>query len=203
MKALQLMWFALAASAVRAETLYVTEKLEVGVYGQATLDGDRIAVVRSADAVEVVNREGAAAMVRLNDGTEGWIDASYLEADLPLASQLESLTADNERLRAAARADARSGAEVKTLQSRNVLLQTELAAAQRDLETLQAKAAPRAARPDDEIPVEAARPPDHARLFSVLWTIAGLAAAVALGFWWGYSALERRVRRKYGGLKVY
>jgi hypothetical protein len=27
--------------------------------------------------------------------------------------------------------------------------------------------------------------------------------ALALGFWWGYRSLEQRVRRKYGGLKVY
>jgi hypothetical protein len=33
--------------------------------------------------------------------------------------------------------------------------------------------------------------------------VGGAAAALALGFWWGYSTLERRVRRKYGGLKVY
>ncbi len=203
MKALHLMWLALAAAAVPAETLYVSEKLEVAVYGQPTLDGDRIAVLRSADAVDVVNREGEAAQVRLNDGTEGWVDVSYLTVELPLASQLESLTEENERLRATARANAGAGAQSKTLQSRNAQLETELATAQRDLEALRAKAASPATRPDDEIPVEVARPQNYASLFSVLWMIAGVAAALGLGFWWGYSTLERRVRRKYGGLKVY
>lgn len=203
MRALQLLWLALAAVAARAETLYVTEKLNVGIYAQPTLEGDRIAVVRSADAVEKVGQEGKAARVRLNGGIEGWIDASYLEATLPLSSQLESLAAENARLRAAARAGAGAGTELKTLQSRNAQLQTELANAQRELEALQTKSAAPVTRPDDEIPVEPARPPDRAGLFSALWITAGVAASLALGFWWGYSTLERRVRRKYGGLKVY
>lgn len=192
-----------AVVAARAETLYVTERFDVGVYAQPSLAGDRTAVVRSADAVEVVGREGEAARVRLSDGTEGWIAVSYLEATLPLAAQLESLTAENARLRAAARAETGVATELKTLQERNARLQTELASAQRELEALQARAAEPVARPDDEIPVEPARPPERAGLFTALWTTAGVLAALALGFWWGYHTLERRVRRKYGGLKVY
>lgn len=202
-RALQLAWLVLAAVAVRAETLYVTESIDVGIYGQPTLEGDRVAVVRSAQALEVVGREGDAAQVRLRDGTEGWIAASYLEATLPLAAQLESISTENARLRAAARAEATTATEVKTLQGRNEQLRSELASAQRELEALQARAAASVPRPDDEIPVEPARPPDRAGLFSVLWTTAGIIAALALGFWWGYGTLERRVRRKYGGLKVY
>ncbi len=203
MKRLPLCWLLLAGLAAQAQTLYVTDKLEVGVYAQPSLEGDRIAVLRSADAVELVSREGEAAMVRLSDGTEGWVAGSYLEVEVPSAGQLEALTAENERLRASTRADAAAGAEVKTLKERNAQLQSELASAQRDLDALQARGAAPISRPEDEIPVETARPADSARLLATLGIIASGAATLALGFWWGYRTLERRVRRKYGGLKVY
>jgi hypothetical protein len=194
----------LAAFAAQAQTLYVTDRVEAGVYAQPTLEGDRIRVLESGDAVELVSREGDTAHVRLEDGSEGWIAGSYLVVDIPPVRQLQALTAENERLRAAARTDTTANAEVKTLKDRNAQLQSELAAAQRDLNALQTKpASPAATRPDDEIPVETVRPASRSRLFSMLAIVAGGAATLALGFWWGYSTLERRVRRKYGGLKVY
>jgi ferric-dicitrate binding protein FerR (iron transport regulator) len=124
--------------------------------------------------------------------------------DIPATRQLQALTAENERLRASARTDPAASGELKALKDRNAQLQADLAAAQRDLDAVQAKtAAPAAARPDDEIPVETLRPANRSRLFSILALVTGAAAALAIGFWWGYSTLERRVRRKYGGLKVY
>jgi hypothetical protein len=35
-----------------------------------------------------------------------------------------------------------------------------------------------------------------------IWAVAML-AALAVGFWLGYTVLARRVRRKFGGIKVY
>ncbi len=194
----------LAAFAAQAQTLYVTDKVEVGVYVEPTLEGDRVRLLESGDAVELVRREGDNALVRLEDGSEGWVAGSYLVVDIPPVRQLQALTAENERLRAAPRPDAAAGAEVKTLKDRNAQLQAELTAAQRELDAVQARtAAPTATRPDDEIPVEVARPPARGPLYTTLAIIAGGAATLGLGFWWGYSTLERRVRRKYGGLKVY
>ena len=203
MKALHAALLALAAFPVAAQTYYVTEKLEVGVYAQPSLDGDRIATVHSADAVELINREGEAAMVRLNDGSEGWISAAYLEVNPPLAAELETLTAENERLRAAERAEKGAGADVKNLRSRNSELENELARARREVAALQARTTASATQPEDEIPVEPARPADNSRAYLALWIAVAVAAALALGFWSGYRTLEQRVRRKYGGLKVY
>jgi uncharacterized protein YgiM (DUF1202 family) len=206
MRGLSLAGLLLAAFAAHAQTLYVTDKVEAAVYAQPTLDGDRVRLLESGDAVEQVSREGDTVRVRLEDGSEGWIAGSYLVADIPATRQLQSLTAENERLRSSARSDTTATAEMKTLKDRNAQLQSELAAAQRDLNALQARSpasAASAARPDDEVPVEVARPPARSSLYLTLAILAGGAATLALGFWWGYSTLERRVRRKYGGLKVY
>jgi ferric-dicitrate binding protein FerR (iron transport regulator) len=194
----------LVGLAAQGQTLYVTDKLQAVVYAQPSLEGDQVRILESGDAVELVSREGDNARIRLDDGSEGWIAGSYLVVDIPATRQLQALTAENERLRASARTDPAAGAELKSLKDRNAQLQAELAAAQRDLDAAQAKpAAPAAARPDDEIPVDTVRPASRSRLFSILALVVGAAAALALGFWWGYSTLERRVRRKYGGLKVY
>jgi uncharacterized protein YgiM (DUF1202 family) len=203
MKSLFAVLLLLAALPAMAQTYYITERLEVGVFAQSTLEGDRIALLHSADAVEVIGREGNAAMVRLGDGSEGWVSSSYLDTDPPLASRLETLTAENDRLRAAARAETGAGTELKNLQSRNSELEKQLASARREVDVLQAKTTAPTAKRDDEIPVETVRPPSNSRAYLIAWIVAGIALALALGFWWGYRTLEQRVRRKYGGLKVY
>lgn len=203
MKALCALLLALVAFPATAQTYYVTERLELGVFAQPTLDGDRIALLHSADAVEVIGREGNAVMVRLGDGSEGWINASYLDSDPPLASRLETLTAENDRLRAAARAETGAGTELKNLQGRNAELEKQLASARREVDALQAKSAAPLAKRDDEVPVETVRPASNERAYLVVGVITSIALALALGFWWGYRTLEQRVRRKYGGLKVY
>ena len=204
MRMLALPALLLAALAAQGQTLYVTDKVQAVVYAQPSLEGNQVRILESGDAVELVSREGDNAQVRLDDGSEGWIAGSYLVADIPAARQLQALTAENERLRASARTDSAASGELKTLKDRNAQLQADLAAAQRDLAAVQPKTtAPAVDRPDDEIPVETLRPANRSRLFSILALVAGAAAALAVGFWWGYRTLERRVRRKYGGLKVY
>jgi ferric-dicitrate binding protein FerR (iron transport regulator) len=201
---LLLPWLLLAAFAAQAQTLYVTDKVQAVVYADPTLEGNQVRILESGDAVELVSREGDNARVRLEDGSEGWIAGSLLSVNIPATRQLQALTAENERLRSATRTDPAASGELKSLKDRNAQLQSDLAAAQRDLHALQAtKGAVPQTRPDDEVPVEVARPPARSRLYTTLAIVAGCAALLALGFWWGYSTLERRVRRKYGGLKVY
>jgi hypothetical protein len=202
---LHLSWLLFAAFAAQAQTLYVTDKVEAPVYAQPSLEGDRVRLLESGDAVELVRHEAENALVRLEDGSEGWMAATYLVVDVPARLQLEKLTTENERLRAAARTEAAAApsSELKTLKDRNAELQSALTAAQRDLDALKTKAPAAESRPDDEVPIEAARPTGPRGLYTALTIIGGGAATLALGFWWGYSTLERRVRRKYGGLKVY
>ena len=206
MRILLLPLLLLAALAAQAQTLYVTDKVQAVVYAEPTLEGNQVRILESGDAVELVRREGDNAQVRLEDGSEGWVTGSLLTVDIPANRQLQALMAENDRLRSATRAEPAESGELKTLKDRNAQLQAELAATQRDLNVLQAKSPATAkaeSRPDDEVPVEVARPPARSRLYTTLGMIAGGAALLALGFWWGYSTLERRVRRKYGGLKVY
>jgi hypothetical protein len=169
---------ALVVANLRAETLYVVDQLIVSVSSTADEGGERIASLRSGDSVEVLDRHNAYSHVRLSSGTQGWVKTSYLSAALPLHEQLAAQGAELEKLHA----------EVSRLQS--------------------AANTPRAPLP--VAPPLAVDPPaasaEHSALFSrPLWQWALLCCLVGLagGFALGWRMLDRRIRRKYGGLRIY
>jgi hypothetical protein len=190
-------------SPAHAETLYVIDRIEVPVYPAATLDGERVALIHSADAVELIGREGAAAQVRLGDGAEGWVSDSLLTDARPVAARVEALTAENQRLLAAQRAASGSASELKTLQNTNAELKTALDQARAEVTRLRAAARASPAPTNEDLSLQSARHQEPSRAWRLLLMVIALAAAVGIGFWWGYRTLEKRVLAKYGGLKVY
>ena len=171
------------APAAAAEALYVVEQLVVSVSSTPDAGGERIASLKSGDRVELIERSGDAAHVRLANGKDGWLRSSYLSAEQPLRPRLQQ-----------------SEAEVSGLKAQVSRLEAQLSAAS----SLRATA-PLAAAPE-----EAVAP---APLFSAageaaaprVWPWAVLSAALALvvGFALGWWMLDRSIRRKYGGLKIY
>ncbi len=192
--------FFLPGMPLRAESRYVTEQLIVGVYSQPDLAGDRLAQIRSADAVELLSTEGDAAQIRTEDGVEGWVKASYLESEQPLGPRLAALQVENEKLRNAESSGAR--VDPKPLQKEIAELRAALDAANRRVTELQAPAA-RVDRPADEEPVETARPVRNEGLRTALLFVLVAALATGAGYAWGFRTLDKRIRAKYGGLKVY
>jgi SH3 domain protein len=180
------------------EQLYVTEKLVVGIYATPALDGERLAVVRSADQVEVLAREDESAQVRLADGTEGWMKASYLESEPPLSLRISDLENENRKLRTAA---AKPGDQATTLQKENTQLRSQLDSARRELDQLRNATPVQVARPDDDAPIETVKPRKNTAATTAALVILAAAAALGGGFAWGYFHLDRRIRRKFGGLK--
>lgn len=187
-----------------ADTLYVVERSEIPVYATPALDGERIAVMRSADAGELLGRDGNAAQVKLADGTEGWVEDALVSEERPAAARLEALTAENERLRAAARTAAGGASDLKTLQASNAELTSALEQARAEVTRLRsaARATPAATSADD-LNVQPSRREAKPTPWHLVLTGLAIAAALGLGFWWGYRTLEKRVLARYGGLKVY
>ena len=190
-------------SPANGETLYVVDRIEVPVYPAATLDGERVALIHSADAVELIDRQGAAAQVRLGDGTEGWVSDSLLTDTRPAVARVEALTAENQRLLAAQRASSGSASELKTLQNTNAELKAALDQARAEVTRLRVAARSSPAPTNEDLSLQAARNQEPARPWRLLLVALAVAAALGIGFWWGYRTLEKRVLAKYGGLKVY
>jgi uncharacterized protein YgiM (DUF1202 family) len=182
-------------SKVRAETAYVSDQLVLNVYTEQNQQGQRLATLHSGARVETLATSADFTEVRLPDGTTGWVKSSYLTTDEPAAARLKQLQEELDRSRATTPALAEAAAKSE-LERR----EHELADKQAQLKDKEAELdAALAARVPGAGAAPLAQP--HTR-GAGLWLGIAMAAA-ALGFWGGYATLARRVRRKFGGLKVY
>ena len=171
---------ALAAPA-RAETLYVVEQLVVNVNSAPDASGERIATAKSGEGVEALERVRDQVHVRTAGGKDGWIRASYLSADEPLRPRLAERTAEVARLKE----------DVSRLQ------------AQLDTARIPASAAPAedsASAPQGALFAGAAQENTRRRW---PWALAAVLLALCVGFVLGALVLDRHIRRKYGGLRIY
>lgn len=151
----------LAGGSGAQETLYVTERLFLGLYEEPDNGGERLMLIPSGEAVTVLERQANDARVRAADGSEGWVRLNALTADLPArarVTQLEARIAELEtaaaripRLEAAAariprlEAAAARVSELETAAARVPELEAALAAAREE-----AAAEPPPLEPDPE-----------------------------------------------------
>jgi len=172
--------WALAAANAGAATAYVTDELVLGVYAEQDQQGQRLTTLHSGASVEALATSGDFTQVRLSDGTTGWVKTMYLIAHEPAIVRIKRLEEELDRSRATepALAAAAARSELEGLKRELAQKQSELDAA-RTLPT-----------------------PGPAPKFSSLSVWAALIAA-ACGFGLGYATLARRVRRKFGGIRVY
>jgi uncharacterized protein YgiM (DUF1202 family) len=168
---------------------YVSDELVLNVYSELNQQGERLATLHSGATVETLGTSGDFTQVRLADGTTGWVKSSYLTAHEPASVRVRRLEEELDRMRATtpALAEAAARSEVERLQR-------ELAAKQGELDAEREQRTPPAA-------ARSARQSLRSVGTGVL-ACAALAAA-ALGFWLGYFTLARRIRQKFGGLRVY
>jgi hypothetical protein len=178
---------ALAAPAARAETLYVVEQLVVNVNSAPDASGERIATVKSGEGVEALERVRDEVHVKLAGGKDGWIRASYLSTDEPLRSRLAERSAEAARLRE----------DVSRLQAQLDAARSAAASAP--------AAAPAVATEDSASPPRAlfaGATEEHPRRVWP-WALGAALLALCVGFALGALVLDRHIRRKYGGLRIY
>jgi hypothetical protein len=190
----------LALTTAHAETLYVVEQLVVNVNSAPDASGERIATVKSGEGVELLERQGEQVHVRLAGGRDGWIRAGYLSAAAPLRTQL-----------------AQRDAEVARLQDEVNRLTAQPAAARSPAALAAPSAALPAAVPPAAAPPAGAVAEDPGNSSGMLfagspaehpvrpwpWALGGALLGLAVGFGVGVVLLDRHIRRKYGGLRIY
>jgi hypothetical protein len=180
---------ALLAANGRAAPAYVTDELVLGVYADQSTQGQRLTTLHSGASVETLAVSGESTQVRLPDGRTGWVKTAYLTTREPAAARIKQLQDELDRRDLAAR-QAESATQTRSPASPSSDAATDTAAG-----SASATAAAEAGAKD----ASDVRPFDP-RLW--LW-ITTLCIALACGFWLGYAALARRVREKFGGIKVY
>jgi hypothetical protein len=182
----------LAAGRAKAATAYVSDELVLGVYAEENNQGQRLATLHSGSSVDTLSVSGDFTQVRLADGTTGWVKSAYLTSKEPASFRVKQLEEELDRTRATtpALAEAAARSEVDRLTRELALKQAQL-----DVATHSASLSPGTPLPNATATSVAPAP----------LLAAAVALAVALGgaFWLGYATLARRVRRKFGGIKVY
>ncbi|HEY0686331.1 MAG TPA: SH3 domain-containing protein [Steroidobacter sp.] len=192
-----------------SQTRYVSDKLVLNVYAEADQSSARIATIQTGDIVEELERSGNLVRVRLESGREGWVGANYLTSDEPAAARLRALEREQKTATRDTGKEKELAAEIASLKKENVSLRTQVdelkasAAAQvpPEEEETQIMAA-NAGEVIDEQTMSVSQGPATAGTGPWLWLLA-LVLTGALGYATGYQALARRLRRKFGGLKIY
>lgn len=116
----------LAANTAAAETVYVSDRFEIGVHENTELDSVILAVIPSGTALTIVDRDGGFVEVTTPGGIKGWVDARYVVSDKPGVASLEDHDA---KLVEARRSLGDARAEVEVLRQRVSELQRDAATA--------------------------------------------------------------------------
>jgi hypothetical protein len=165
--------------------------------------------------VETLAVNGDFTQVRLNDGTMGWVKSAYLTTQEPAVVRIKQLQDELDRSRATTPALAEAAARSELEQ-----LKRELAAKQAELMAANPAPAPPggpagasgagagasgAGAAAGSTGAQAATMTSRTAASSARAWIEVAVALVSLlvGFGLGYATLARRIRHKYGGLKVY
>jgi len=207
--------FVFAGTAARAEQLFVEDKLVLNVYAAADPSSARIATIETGDAVESLERIDDLVHVRLVDGREGWVGANYLSMHPPAILELRDLqqsatASPGDQVRQLADQIAKLKQHNATLQSEALDLKRKLASAVGAAPAADAMFTPAAHAlvEPNEPELGATRSPgvelesSHSRL--VAWILPFLVlAASGAGYAVGYQTLGRRIRERFGGVKLY
>ncbi len=184
---------AFLAEAAFAETVYVTDKLRLGLYAERGASGQRLELLNSGDPLELLQRDGNFARVRTQDGTTGWVKFAFLVEEKPAALRVFELEKGNRDLtdRVATLTEELSQSQASLKET-----QTGLTEAQASIEELKAELSIYTGTErslfqkliDDPLLLA----------FAILLMIIGLAA----GGLTGYLYYDRRVRRRFSGFRL-
>lgn len=182
---------------------FVSDKLVLNVYSEPVQGSARVATIQTGDAVEELERSDKMVRVRLEDGREGWVGANYLVDAAPAIVRLREL--QRQQPGARPRIDKAAAEENARLKKENAALRGQLGELQSRVTSLSEAAAER----EEANHTAPETTPQTANLASatphggVLGWLVAMTVVGAIGFASGYQTLARRLRKKFGGLKIY
>jgi SH3 domain protein len=220
----------LAGMAAPLRAAHITDKLLAGLYDKPGADKP-LRLLQSGTPLDVLEKKGDHAKVRLGDGTIGWVEQRYLTDEKPARALLLEVQAETARLRdelRQAQSGAQSGAGAQgaapAAADRELAdLRRQLAAAQTELDRLrQATPATATGVQDQELErlrqdnrllreriaqaadILALPPPEAGPSPSFqprLWHLGMLTLMLVAGFVAGVLFRNHRLRQRYSGLR--
>ena len=184
------------SAAAAAETAYVTDSLRLGLHAAPDTSDRAFENLISGTAVEVLERNPNYARVRLTDGREGWVKATFLVTLKPAAARVAELETEMLSLQeAAAAAKTAQAAAEQDLARHTAELQAKTGSAETIQETVE--------RLQQENLAHEERLEAYRRSLPIRWVIPALVVVLVAGFLAGLWWLDALIRRRHGGFRVY
>ena len=181
-----------APVAAAEDTVFVTDELRLGLFPDETTDGRPSRMLTSGDELRILERALRSVRVRTEAGDEGWVKTGYVVTEPPARRRIQPLEAENQELIQA----------LDALRTRTSSMEQQLTGLTRELEQARQGIVE---LPELQREVGTLRQALDAQAHSVHsnWLIAAAIAAFVAGCAAGYYWLDRRVRKRFGGLRVY
>lgn len=174
------------------DTIYVTDELRLGLYADEQTSGRPTRNLISGDALEVLERSLMSVQVRTEDGDVGWVKTAYVVTTEPGRRRAARLDSELAALKAQLETVSTDSASAEDRISELQAQLTEAEAGILELPTLREQNAELQA----ELDAVGSRIPGY-------WAVIVGVVAVLIGFFSGYLWLDRRVRKQFGGIRVY
>ena len=182
----------LQAAEPSPDVVYVTDELRLGLYATEETSGRSISTLVSGARLSILERSLMSVQVRTEEGDKGWVKTAYLVETEPARrrvaglERLQAETADS--LAAAQSAQSSAAAQVASLEQELGQLREGLV----NLPALQ----------EENAALKATLSATGIRI-PIVWVIGLALAALVVGWLVGNWWLDRKVRRKFGGVRVY
>jgi SH3 domain protein len=188
--------FALLPLLAAAETAYVTDNLRLGLHQAADTSDAAFRTLESGAQLEVLSRNRNFANVQLPDGTIGYVKAAYLVFEKPAKLVVEETQAENDRLTAQLdelRQQFAGPAEtIAALEEESARLESELESERGRLDGL------------DELNADLRqRLAQYQYSLPLSWVGGAMGVSLVGGFLLGLWWVDRRSRRRHGGIRIY
>ena len=187
-----LLWSTAAAAAAEGDVVYVTDELRLGLYATEETSGRAGKTLLSGARLTVLERALMSIRVRTDDGDEGWVKTAYIVEAEPARSRL-------------ARVEAEAAATTVQLTETEAALDAataEVSALSTKLAEANAGITDLPALREENAALKAALNEGGTRV-PLAWLIVASLLSAVLGGLIGYWLLDRRVRSRFGGLRVY
>ena len=177
-----------------AETRYIKDIWNVGLYTDADSSSQSIGLISSGTKLEVISEQGGYTQVQTSTGETGWIKTTYLVSqptnDIKLKAAQRKITKLNDKIQMLSNnnANAELAAQLESAEADNKKLLQEYSQQKQQFIDLQAQVQPQAAK-------------GHFETVLRLLTIA--LVALACGFIVGKRATEAKVKSRFNGVKVW
>ncbi len=187
-----------SVQALPAETVYVTDILQLALYEEERSGGRLLRNLPSGTVLELLERRGSYSKVRTEDGLEGWTKSLFLMDEKPARLQLSSLEKQRDSLKKKLEAARRQLGETKKL---TTSLKGKLDKTTQDAhDSLEATSRLRAEHAELQ---ERLAAQEKTRMIPLTWSLYGILGSLVLGFIGGIAWFDYRSRKRHGGYRIY